>query len=105
MDDLVLPDTPITDYNTRYSGITAVMMAGVTRTLADAQRSLFSFMGPETLLVLSMLNAVATACIACNVAPHSLYCCPTNTSTASTGRSVQRSVGCPRFLAEDILQQ
>jgi hypothetical protein len=51
MDDLVLPDTPITDYNTRYSGITAAMMAGVTRTLADAQRSLFSYMGPDTLLV------------------------------------------------------
>jgi RNA exonuclease 1 len=51
MDDLVLPDTPITDYNTRYSGITAAMMAGVTRTLADAQRCLFSFMGPDTLLV------------------------------------------------------
>ena len=51
MDDLVLPDTPITDYNTRYSGITAAMMAGVTRTLADTQRSLFSYMGPDTLLV------------------------------------------------------
>ena len=51
MDDLVLPDTPITDYNTRYSGITADMMAGVTRTLRDAQRSLFSYMGPDTLLV------------------------------------------------------
>ena len=51
MDDLVLPDPPITDYNTRYSGITADMMAGVTRTLRDAQRSLFSYMGPDTLLV------------------------------------------------------
>ena len=51
MDELVLPDTPITDYNTRYSGITAAMMAGVTRTLADTQRSLFSYMGPDTLLV------------------------------------------------------
>jgi DNA polymerase III epsilon subunit-like protein len=57
MDDLVLPDTPITDYNTRYSGITAEMMAGVTRTLRDAQRSLFSFMGPDTLLVRHALNS------------------------------------------------
>lgn len=51
MDDLVLPDAPITNYNTRYSGITPEMMAPVTRSLADAQRTLFSFMGPHTLLV------------------------------------------------------
>jgi len=47
----VLPGAPITNYNTRYSGITPEMMAPVTRSLADAQRTLFSFMGPDTLLV------------------------------------------------------
>lgn len=56
MDDLVLPDTPITDYNTRYSGITAEMMAGVTRSLRDAQRALFSYMAPDTLLVSNLLS-------------------------------------------------
>ena len=37
MDELVRPEAPITDYVTRYSGITAAMMAGVTTSLADVQ--------------------------------------------------------------------
>ncbi len=40
MDELVRPEAPITDYVTRYSGITAAMMAGVTTSLADVQVSL-----------------------------------------------------------------
>ena len=37
MDDLVLPRNPITDYNTRYSGITEQMLQGCTRRIEDAQ--------------------------------------------------------------------
>ena len=37
MDELVRPDAAITDYVTRYSGITAEMMADVTTSLADVQ--------------------------------------------------------------------
>ena len=40
MDELVRPEAPITDYVTRYSGITAAMMAGVTTSLADVQVAL-----------------------------------------------------------------
>lgn len=66
MDDLVLPDAPITDYNTRYSGITPEMMQGVTRTLRDAQRKLFSYMGPDTLLVNPRCTQSAVwTCCAC----------------------------------------
>ena len=37
MDELVRPEAPITDYVTRYSGITPAMMADVTTSLADVQ--------------------------------------------------------------------
>jgi len=37
MNELVRPEAPITDYVTRYSGITAAMMADVTTSLADVQ--------------------------------------------------------------------
>ena len=37
MDELVRPEAPITDYVTRYSGITPAMMQGVTTSLADVQ--------------------------------------------------------------------
>jgi RNA exonuclease 1 len=37
LDELVRPEAPITDYVTRYSGITAAMMQDVTMSLADVQ--------------------------------------------------------------------
>ncbi|CAM9237230.1 unnamed protein product [Scytosiphon promiscuus] len=50
-DELVKPTLPVTDYNTQFSGITADMLSGVSRTLRDAQREILSFVGPETYLV------------------------------------------------------
>ena len=51
LDELVAPERPITDYNTRYSGITAAMLEPVTMGLADAQRRFLDLVPAETLLV------------------------------------------------------
>lgn len=51
LDELVVPDLPITDYNTRFSGITGKMMAGPTLSLSSAQAALLQHLGPQTILV------------------------------------------------------
>ncbi|XP_043268488.1 uncharacterized protein [Venturia canescens] len=50
-DTLVKPRDKIIDYNTRFSGITAEIMAQATKTLPDVQRDILSFIHAETVLV------------------------------------------------------
>lgn len=51
LDELVLPENAITDYNTQYSGITAQALASITTKLTDIQRQVCNFVSAETLLV------------------------------------------------------
>ncbi|KAI9144483.1 ribonuclease H-like domain-containing protein [Paraphysoderma sedebokerense] len=50
-DTLVKPERDILDYNTRYSGITAIQMINVTTTLQEVQEKLLDLIDEDTILM------------------------------------------------------
>ncbi|KZT50721.1 hypothetical protein CALCODRAFT_461393 [Calocera cornea HHB12733] len=50
-DTMVMPEHAITDYQTRYSGVTEAKLKGVTTTLADVQQHLLTLLHPDTILL------------------------------------------------------
>lgn len=51
LDELVMPDEPITDFVTRYSGITREKLRGCTTRIPDIHGRLQRLMGADTILV------------------------------------------------------
>ncbi|EDQ87178.1 uncharacterized protein MONBRDRAFT_10314 [Monosiga brevicollis MX1] len=51
MDEFVVPDEPVTDYVTRFSGITPELLANATSRLADIQHRLAQLLRPHDILV------------------------------------------------------
>ncbi|KAG0324932.1 hypothetical protein BG004_003339, partial [Podila humilis] len=51
LDELVLPENPILDYLTQYSGMTATRLRDVTTRLADVQKRVQQIVGYNTILV------------------------------------------------------
>ncbi|CAE6453937.1 unnamed protein product [Rhizoctonia solani] len=50
-DQLVLPDKPVIDYLTQFSGITAEQLASVTHKLPDAQAGLLELIDKDTIII------------------------------------------------------
>ena len=51
LDDFVLPEHRVLDYNTEFSGITEATLRHITRRLSDVQRKLLALFDADTVLV------------------------------------------------------
>jgi RNA exonuclease 1 len=51
VDMLVKPESPILDYNTKYSGITASMMENVSTTMEEARSAFLTYVSRDTIVV------------------------------------------------------
>ena len=51
LDDYCIPDSPIIDYLTQYSGITKNTLSGVTNTISDLRKKFLDLVSSDTIVV------------------------------------------------------